>query len=131
MDIDLSTDTPASPGRTLQLADLIAEAARCLAYDTRHPDALQDPAEAYQAVTVLALGVSRLPQVLRQVAGRLEQLRDNPGIKAEGGGFAGRPDAAVMAARRLADEAGVSLEGAAAVLDEMAQVTSGMAAARG
>lgn len=112
MDLDLSTDAAPSPERTLHLAYTLASAVRCLNHDTRHHEALEHPAEADRVIRELSAMAGRLPQLLQQVSAWLEAEHAAGRVTVADGDYAGRPDAAVSAARVRLDMA----RGAAAAL---------------
>jgi len=130
MDIDLSTDAPPSPERTLQLAETLAGIVRVLNHQTRHPEALEYPSEADRLVREIASAAARLPQLLSQAGAWLERERVAGGIRVAGGVFAGNPDLAVVTARLRLDEARAHLAEAERSLSAAAQVTSALAAAQ-
>ena len=111
-DIDLSTGTAPSPERTRQLAETFAELARVLCHQTRHHEALRYPADADRLVRELSAMAGRLPQLLAQAGAWLEAEHAAGRVRAADGDYAGRPDAAVSAARVRLDMA----RGAAAAL---------------
>ena len=111
-DIDLSTDTAPSPERTLLLAETLASAVRCLNHDTRHHEALRYPSEADRVIREISTAVARLPQLLAQIGAWLEAEHAAGRVTVADGDYAGRPDAAVSAARVRLDMA----RGAAAML---------------
>ena len=55
------------------LARTAAEALRGLNYAIRHPAGLAQPAAAYDILGALSLAASRLPQLLTQITGYLDQ----------------------------------------------------------
>lgn len=65
-------DQTAGPD-TVTLACTTAEAIRGLSHATRHPAGLGQPAVAYDILGALSLAASRLPQLLTQIAGYLDQ----------------------------------------------------------
>jgi hypothetical protein len=58
---------------TVTLARTAAEAIRGLNHATRHQDGLDQPAAAYDILGALSLAASRLPQLLGQITGWLDQ----------------------------------------------------------
>jgi hypothetical protein len=58
---------------TVALARTAAEAIRGLNWATRHAAGLDQPAIAYDILAALSLAASRLPQLLTQVTGYLDQ----------------------------------------------------------
>jgi|HubBroStandDraft_2_1064218.scaffolds.fasta_scaffold1401600_2 hypothetical protein len=125
-DIDLSTGAPPDPAETRKLAETMAELARVLNHRTRHHEALRYPPDADKVVREIALMASRLPQLLEQVGSWLADEEAAAGVEVTSGQFAGRPAAAVTAARlrldaaRLeADELHGALEYAGHVLAEL------------
>jgi hypothetical protein len=58
---------------TVTLARTAAEALRGLNHATRHPAGLGQPAAAYDILGALSLAASRLPQLLTQITGYLDQ----------------------------------------------------------
>ena len=128
MNIDLSTDAPPSPERTLKLAGMLAEIVRTLNHQTRHHEALEFPSEADRLIRELSSAASRLPQLLGQIGAWLDRERVAGRIEVPAGEFAGD-------ARLAAVTAGVRLEMASAIaaalqeaLDDVARVTCNLAA---
>lgn len=127
MDIDLSTDAPASPGRTLQLAETFAEIARTLNHTTMDHGALGSPAGADRVLREIETAVMRLPQFLSQVA-RWHALEDEAGrIAVPSGEWAGRPHTAVTALQVRLDAARATAAALSEDLKHAARVTSGLA----
>ena len=114
MDIDLSTAAPASPERTLQLAEALAEIVRTLNHLTRHPEALRWPSDADRLIRELATAASRLPQLLEQAAAWLAREDEAERIGIPSGEYAGCPLLATATAREYLEAAGA----AAAVMQE-------------
>ena len=129
MNIDLSTGAPPSPERTLQLAETLAEIVRVLNHQTMHHEALQYPAEADRVVRELLSAAERLPQLLGQVAGWLEAEQAAGRILPVAGDYAGRPDAAVAAARLRLDMAAAAASVLRQELGNVAALTTNLAAA--
>lgn len=128
MNIDLSTSAPPSPERTRQLAETLAEIMRVLNHQTRHPESIGEPSDVDRVVREMSSAASRLPQLLRQLAARLESAQSAGRIMAVGGDYAGRPDAAVMAERVRLDVAGGAALVLAEELDHAAAITCDLAA---
>ena len=128
MNLDLSTDAPPSPERTLQLAETIAEAVRVLGHATRHHEALRWPSDADRLIRELSLAVSRLPQLLEQVSGWLEAEAAAGRIEMDAGQWAGRPGLAAEVARMKLEQAQAHARMLEQALDAAASVTSGMGA---
>jgi hypothetical protein len=128
VDIDLSTDAPASPERTLQLAETLAEIARVLNHTTMDHGALEFPSEADRVLREYVTVVERMPQFLSQLA-RWAGLEGAAGrIEVPSGEWAGRPHPAVMALQARLDAARASAATLCADLEYAAQVTSALAA---
>lgn len=129
MDIDLSTDVPASPERTLQLAEALAEIARVLNHTTMDHGALEFPSEADRVLREIASAAARLPQLLSQVA-RWVALEDGAGrIGVPSGEWQDHPHTAVTALQVRLDAARADAGNLCADLEYAAQVTSALAAA--
>lgn len=127
MDIDLSTDAPASPARTRQLAEAFAEIARVLNHTTMHREALEVPSDADGVLRDAASAAARLPQLCSQVA-RWVAAEDAAGrIGVPSGEWAGRPHTAVTALQVRLDAARASAASLCADLEYAAQVTSDLA----
>jgi hypothetical protein len=127
--ITLNTDGPCDPQYVLEVAEAFAESARVLNHLTRDPAALEYPAEVDSLIRDVSLAVSRLPQLLQQVGGRLEAMRESGTLRVVGDDYLQTtPDAAVMRARVSLDEARAFLEGAWTALGDATRVTSGLAA---
>lgn len=105
MDLDLSTDAPPSPERTLKLAETLAELVRVLNHTTMHHEALRYPAEAYRVIQELSSAAQRLPQLFAQISRWLSAEQAAGRVTATGGEYGGRPDMAVVAAMMRLDEA--------------------------
>lgn len=128
MDIDLSTDVPASPERTLQLAAAMAEIARVLNHTTMDHGALEFPSEADRVLREYVTAVERIPQFLSQLA-RWVALEDGAGrIVVPSGAWRGRPHGAVSALQARLDVARTRAATLCADLEHAAQVTSALAA---
>jgi hypothetical protein len=129
MDIDLSTDAPASPERTLKLAETLAEIARVLNHTTMDHGALGFPSEADRLIREIASAAARLPQLVSQVV-RWVALEDGAGrVEVPSGEWAGRPHVAVTALQVRLDAARASAASLCADLEHAAQVTSALAEA--
>jgi hypothetical protein len=128
VNVDLSTDAPPSPGRTLELAAVAAQIVRALNRATMHHEALKFPAEADRLLRELERMTSMLPQLLAQIA-RWAAVEDAAGrIEAPSGEWACIPGTAVTALQVRLDAARASAETLRADLENAAQVTSTMAA---
>jgi hypothetical protein len=129
VDIDLSTDAPASPERTRQLAEAFAELARVLNHQALDHGALEFPSEADRLIREIATAAARLPQLFGQVA-RWVALEDGAGrIEVPSGEWAGRPHTAVTALQVRLDAARASAANLCADLEYAAHVTSALAGA--
>ena len=128
MNIDLSTGTPASPERTLHLAETAAEIFRCLNHATLDSAAFGYPDGTDRVLREIGTAVSRIPQLLSQIA-RWNALEDAAGrIGVTSGEWAGRPHTAVTALQDRLDTARATAEALAADLKYAAHVTSDMTA---
>src|ERR1035438_5904075 len=65
--IAINIDAPPSPGYVLELAEAAAEIIRALNHLTRHPEALEFPAEGDQLFRYLESAAERMPQLLDQI----------------------------------------------------------------
>jgi hypothetical protein len=74
--IDLDPDSPHSPERTRQLADVAAETIRTLNYATRGDDGLREPGDAYELLGTLAQLAERLPQLCEQIRDYLTEAHN-------------------------------------------------------
>ena len=126
MEIDLSTDTAPSPERTLQLAETFAELARVLNHQTRHHEALRNPADADRLIRELSTAAARLPQLLRQVTAWLNAEYEEGRIRMADGADPEAAYAVLGAGTQLevASEYATMLSGA---LDRAARITCDMA----
>ena len=129
MNIDLSTDAPPSPERTLQLADTLANLVRVLNHQTRHHEALRYPSDADRFLREIERAVSGFPQLLGQVSGWIRQEQDAGRIEVSHGDYAGDPRAACAAAvmrlevaQMTADTLRLDVEAAASVTSTMGGV---------
>lgn len=104
-DINLSTDAPPDPERTLQLAGTLAGIVRTLNHATRHHEALRYPSDADRVVRELALMAGRLDQLLEQIGAWLAAEREAGRITVTGDRYPGDPAAAVSSARLRLDAA--------------------------
>jgi hypothetical protein len=129
VDIDLSTDAPSSPERTLQLAETFAELARVMNYATMHHEALEYPHEADRVLREIGTAVTRIPQLLDQIA-RWHATEDAAGrIGVPSGEWAGRPHTAVTALQVRLDAARATAAALGQDLERAARVTSDLASA--
>lgn len=125
MDIDLSTGAPASPARTLQLAETGAEIFRTLNHTTADHAAFGVPANADRVLREYVAVVERMPQFLTQLA-RWVAAEDEAGRLAAP---SGDPRGAAEDLQDLCDVARMSAGVLRADLLAMAAVTSGLAEA--
>ena len=126
MEIDLSTDAPPSPERTLQLAETMAEIVRVLNHATRHHEALRYPSDADRLLRELSLAAARLPQLAGQVAAWLLAEAEAGRIEMAPGQHAGDPSLAAELARIHLDEAASHATALHRALDAAASVTCDM-----
>ena len=127
--VNLNTDGPCDPQYVLEVAEAFAEAVRVLNHLTRDPASLEYPAEVDGLIRDVSLAVARLPQLLGQVGGRLEAMREAGILRVVSDDYLQTtPDTAVMRTRVSLDEARAFLEGAQASLEAASRVTSGLAA---
>lgn len=127
MDIDLSTDAPPDPERTLKLAEALPEIVRYLNHQTMDHAALSGPADAERLFRALSVMARRLPQLLTQTARWIGAEQAAGRIAVRSGDYAGRPSDAAWALRVRRDGAIVRAEDLGEALESMAEATSGMA----
>lgn len=127
MNIDLSTDTPPSPERTLQLAKLIAGAVVALNHTTRHHEAFGSPGDTDRFLRDLALAIGGIPQLLEQAHRWVADEAAEGRIGIPSGEWAGRPVTAVTALRIRLDAAREAADDLSAGLEHAARVTSALA----
>ena len=125
----MNPNAPPDAGYLLDVAKAFAEAPRVMNHQTRHHEALEDPADGNQLVGCLDSAAERLPQLLDQVASWYEREAAAGRLKVPGGDRAGSPAMAVIAVRMRADAARVSAEQLQSDLASLARVTSTLAAA--
>jgi hypothetical protein len=130
MSITINIDGPRDPRYVLELAEGFAEIARALNHVTRDHAALRYPSEADQLLRDISLALSRVPQLLGQVAGWLDAEYEEGRITMAGGEFPQRA-LAVMAVRARLEEAGGYAMTAGVAVDQAAEVTSHMAVREG
>ena len=126
MEIDLSTDAPPSPERTLQLADAMADIARTLNHPTGHHEALRYPSEADRLIRSLETVAERLPQLCEQISRWLRQEQGSCRIEVNHGPYAGDAHAAYLAAAMRLDAAKASAHALLEDLEAASSVTSTM-----
>ena len=123
----LNTNAPPDPGYVLEVAEAIAEGVRVLNNQTRHHEALEDPAEGDRLIGCLDSAAGRLPQLLDQIATWYEREAAEGALEVDGGD---RTVAmAVVAIRMRADAARISAEQLQSDLASIAKVTSALKAA--
>lgn len=88
IDIDTISDQvlpadSADPQQVADAANLLAELVRRLCLATRHGESVPTPQDADRTVTALATTVERLPQLCRQLAGRVGDLGALDGLAAD------------------------------------------------
>jgi hypothetical protein len=128
VDIDLSTDAPASPERTIQLAGFIAEAVRCLNHATMDRAAFGVPGDVDRVLRAAGTAAARFPQLFSQAA-RWTALEDGAGrIAVPSGAWSGRPHEAVSALQLRLDACRASAATLCADVEWAAQVTNDLAA---
>lgn len=127
MNIDLSTGTPPSSERTLQLAETLAEITRVLNHATMHHAALRYPSDADRLIREISSAASRLPQILGQIARWMAAEDAASRVEVPSGEWAGLPGTAVTALAVRLDAASATAEALRADLEHAAQVTSGLA----
>ena len=131
MNLDLNIDGPRDPDYVLEVAEAFAEAARVMNHLTRDHGALQYPSEADRLIRDVSLAVSRLPQLLEQVAGWLEAEQAAGRITmASGSPYLSSSFAAEVARMKL-EQAQAHARILQQALDAAASVTSDMAGVDG
>lgn len=131
MELDLSTGTPSSPERTLQLAEAMAEIVRTLNHQTRHHEALRYPSDADRLLREIETAAMRLPQLLDQIGSWVVTEVDAARIEITDGEWEGNLGGAVTALRIRLDTARGDAEALSADLKRAASVTSTMGAVEG
>lgn len=128
--LDLNPDTPHSPERTRQLADVAAEAIRTLNYATMiDRGGLDYPGDAYELLGTLGQLAARLPQLCGQVSAWLdaEQAAGNLGeVPAPRGRYGGDSARAVTAAGSALAEAGRTASHLSSLLGEAQSAIAGV-----
>jgi signal transduction histidine kinase len=127
--VALNINAPPSPEYTLELAEALAEVVRVLNHATRHQEALAEPADVHGVIQELSPAADRETQLLSQLAARLEAMRAAGGIAVPEGEYAGNPDLAVATARLRLGMAETIAGALREALDDVARVTSTLAAA--
>ena len=125
----LDIDAPPSPDYVLEVAEAFAQCVRVMNHATRHHEALEYPAEGDTLLRYLESAVSRLPQLLDQIASWYEQEAADGGLEVVSGDRKGSPAMAAIAIRMRADAARVSAEQLQSDLASLARVTATLAAA--
>jgi hypothetical protein len=126
--MDLSADAPHTPDRTRRAAELAAQAIRLLNHATRHDrGGLKYPADADRVTTELGILVSRLPQLLSQIAGWYEAEQAAGRLTVEYGPFEGYPVRAVSAVRTMMFNAAGIAEDLHAALEHAHRITAAIA----
>ena len=128
VNIDLDPDTAPSPDRTIQLAEVIAEAVRVLNHQTRHHEALRYPSDADRLLRELATTAARLPQLLGQVTAWLAKEDDADRIEMASGSRYPSAGLAADVVRLKLEVAAADARRLQVSLDAAASVTSDMAA---
>lgn len=126
--LDLNPDTPHSPERTRQLADVAAEAVRTLNYATAPgKGGLTYPGDAYSLLGSLDVLASRLPQLCEQVAAWLTS-EQSAGRLAEtsSGRYGGDSARVVTAAGSALAEAGRTASHLSSLLGEAQAAIAGV-----
>ncbi len=125
--VAINIDAPPSPGYVLELAEAAAEIIRALNHLTRHPEALEFPAEGDQLFRYLESAAERMPQLLDQIASWYERRAAAGRLRVVSGDRAATA-MAVIALRMRADAARLSAEHLGADLKYAAGVTTNLAA---
>jgi len=129
VDIDLSTGAPASPERTLKLAETAAEIFRVLNHATMDPAAFGTPSDVDRVLREVASAASRFPQLFSQAARWVAAATAGGRVEVPAGEWAGRPHTAVMVLHVRLDAAGASAASLCADVEYAAHVTDALAAA--
>jgi hypothetical protein len=127
VNVDLSTDTPASPERTRQVAEFIAEAVRYLNHATMDHAAFGSPDDARRVLQEIATAAFRLPQLFGQVDRWLEREDEAERISVPSGQYRDNPLLAVATARDVLDTARADAARLSEDLERAARVTSDLA----
>ncbi len=127
--VTLNASAPPGPDYVLELAEAIADGVRVLNHLTRHHEALERPDEGDALLGYLESAVSRLPQLLDQIASWYEREAADGKLKVAGGDWEGIPGMAIVALRMRMDAARMTAEQLAADLASAARVTTDLAAA--
>ena len=129
--IAINIGGPRDPQYVLELAEGAAEIIRALNHLTRDHAALEYPHEGDQFLRYLESAVSRLPQLLDQIASWYEREAADGNLKVASADWEGVPGMAVVALRVWMDAARMGAEHLAADLGSAARVTTDLAAAEG
>ena len=124
--ITITTSAPPDPATVTEFGDALPELVRALNHQTMHAGALAEPADADRLIRNLAEAVLRLPQLLQQVATRLNREYEDGRLVMTGGEFL-QPVLAVMAVEARLQKAGEHAEALRLMLGSAAAVTSNMA----
>ncbi len=127
--VTLNASAPPGPDYVLEVAQAFAECVRVMNHATRDHAALEYPHEGDQFLRYLESAVSRLPQLLDQIASWYEREAADGKLTVAGGDWEGMPGMAVVALRMRMDAARVEAEQLAADLGSAARVTTDLAAA--
>jgi hypothetical protein len=127
VEIKPGAGVPPSPERTLKLAEGFAEIARALNHATLDHAALRCPQDADQLLRDISAALSRVPQLLGQVADWLDAEYEEDRITVTGGEFPVRA-VAVLAVRARLEEAAGHAGAAGITVGRAADVTGHMAA---
>ena len=126
-EISITTSAPPDPAILTEYGDALPELVRALAHVTLHHEALAEPQDADRLIRNIAEAVSRLPQLLEQVAGWLTAEQAAGRIRTAGGSRF--PGAAIAVGVALTDleQAQAHARMLQQSLDAAASVTSDMA----
>ena len=127
--VTLNASAPPGPDYVLEVAQAFAECVRVMNHATRDHAALEYPHEGDQFLRYLESAVSRLPQLLDQIASWYEREAAEGNLKVASGDWEGVPGMAVVALRVWMDAARMGAEHLAADLGSAARVTTDLASA--
>ena len=118
--VSLNIDAPPDPGYLREVLEAAAGCVRVANHLTADPAALPSPGDVHAAATELRLLAGLLPQLFRQLAGRLSAMHAAGGVTVTGGDYAGRPGAGTAAGMLRLDMAAAA---ALTLRDELGHVT--------
>lgn len=124
--VTITTSAPPDPATVTEYGDALPELVKALNNVTRHPEALEEPQDAYRLLLNIESAVARLPQLLEQVSARLNGMYADGRLEMDGGGEFSAAVLAAMAAGARLEKAGELAEPFRAMIAAAAAVTGHM-----